>query len=270
MDAMRPNFVERPVDRAIARLAGVQHGVVSTRQLAELGVSPRAVSHRCAAGRLHRIHHGVYAVGHPVVSRHGRWLAAVLACGPDAALSHASAAALWELRATAATRIDVSVPGAGGRSRPGLRIHRRPALQTTTKDGIPVTTVAWTLFDLAATMPRRALERAMDGAEVQHLLDLSALDASYEPSRDAPEQQGCEQRSPSHRPLRGPSSRSACSPSAVTTTCRRRRSTATSRASKSTSTSSASGSSSRPTAGATTARAGRSSAIASGTRTWLE
>jgi very-short-patch-repair endonuclease len=168
------------VDWEIARLAERQHGVVALPQLVRLGLSQRAVSHRTAAGRLHRIHRGVYAVGHPVLPRYGRWMAAVLAAGPGAALSHASAAALWEIRPTAATRIDVSVPLAGGRAkRPGLRIHRATALrsdETRRHHGIRVTTPARTLVDLASSLPRRALERALDQAEILELFDLRQLD----------------------------------------------------------------------------------------------
>jgi very-short-patch-repair endonuclease len=167
------------VDWKIARLAERQHGVVALPQLVTLGLSQRAVSHRAAAGRLHRIHRGVYAVGHPVLPRYGRWMAAVLAAGPGAALSHASAAALWEIRPTAATRIDVSVPRAGGRAnRPGLRIHRATALRSDEArrhHGIRVTTPARTLLDLASSLPRRALERALDQAEILELFDLRQL-----------------------------------------------------------------------------------------------
>jgi putative AbiEi antitoxin of type IV toxin-antitoxin system/uncharacterized protein DUF559/transcriptional regulator with AbiEi antitoxin domain of type IV toxin-antitoxin system len=169
------------VDPEIARLAVRQHGVVALRQLAALGVTQRAVSHRAAAGRLHRIHRGVYAVGHPRLTRHGHWMAAVLAAGPGAALSHASAAALWDIRATAATRIDVSVSAAGGRAkRPRVRVHRASTLkhdEVTDHHAIPVTTPARTLLDLAASLPRRALERALDQAEILELFDLSALTA---------------------------------------------------------------------------------------------
>jgi hypothetical protein len=90
----------RPRDRAIAVLASRQHGVVARRQLEQLGLERGAIQHRLADGRLHRIHVGGYAVGHGAISPYGRWMAAVLACGPRAVLSHASAAALWGLRST--------------------------------------------------------------------------------------------------------------------------------------------------------------------------
>jgi very-short-patch-repair endonuclease len=108
-------------------------------------------------------------------------MAAVLAAGPGAVLSHASAAALWEIRPSAAARIDVSVRTSGGRGkRPGLCIHRAPTLRTeeiTEHQGIRVTTPARTLLDLASSLPRRALERALDEAEIRELFDLRALNA---------------------------------------------------------------------------------------------
>jgi very-short-patch-repair endonuclease len=165
----------------VARLAGRQHGVIARRQLHAIGLSSSAVGRWAAEGRLHRVHRGVYAVGHPVLTVNGRRMAAVLAAGPGAALSHASAAALWEIRPTSATRIDVSVRSAGGRgTRPGLRIHRAPHLrgeEITVQQGIRVTSVARTLFDLAATSSPRALERALDEAEIQQLYDRGSLEA---------------------------------------------------------------------------------------------
>src|SRR5919109_2444050 len=104
-------------------MAGSQYGVVARRQLVELGLSHRAIDRRLAAGRLHPLHRAVYAVGHSVVERRGWWLAAVLACGPDAVLSHRSAAALWRIRPTERARVDVTVPRALA-SRRGIQVHR--------------------------------------------------------------------------------------------------------------------------------------------------
>ena len=98
----------------MAALAAEQHGVVGLAQLLALGLSARAVSRRVAAGRLHRVHRGVFAVGHPALSHHGRWMAAVLACGPGAALSHASAAQAHALLPGVDAVIHVAVPRAGG------------------------------------------------------------------------------------------------------------------------------------------------------------
>jgi very-short-patch-repair endonuclease len=178
MPTTRAENVVRRIDREIADLAARQHGVVARRQLEALGLTRSAVGRRAVSGQLHRIHHGVYAVGHPVLPRYGRWMAAVLAAGPGAALSHASAAALWEIRPSAAIRIDVTVPTPGGRERPGLRIHRATRLRSNEAQrhhGMRVTTPARTLLDLASSLPRRALERAMDQAEILELFDLAAF-----------------------------------------------------------------------------------------------
>jgi hypothetical protein len=179
MHDIRAEGVVRRADAEIAALAARQHGVVERGQLAALGLGRGAIAHRVAAGRLHRVHRGVYAVGHPILTANGHRMAAVLACGPGAALSHASAAALWEIRPSAATRIDVSVPGAGGRAkRARIRVHRAPGLRTdevTEAQGIRVTTPARTLLDLASSLPRRALERALDEAVTRELFDGAAL-----------------------------------------------------------------------------------------------
>jgi hypothetical protein len=120
-------------------------------------------------------------VAHLAERQHGVVATRQLAAGPSAVLSHASAAAVWEIRPTSATRIDVTVRSPGGRTkRPGLRIHRTPTLrddEITEHYGIRVTTPARTLFDLAASLPRRALERALDEAEIRQLYDLASLDA---------------------------------------------------------------------------------------------
>jgi hypothetical protein len=126
---------------------------------------------RLASGRLHRLYRGVYAVGHTLMTREGRWLAAVLACGEDAALSHRSAASLWGIRPSAATRIDVTVSHTSGvRSSSAIVVHRtRRPVMTTTRRGIPVTTPGQTLADLAMGLPRRDLEKAIEMAEIRKL-----------------------------------------------------------------------------------------------------
>jgi Protein of unknown function (DUF559)/Transcriptional regulator, AbiEi antitoxin len=168
------------VDRAIARIAERQHGVLSLLQLRALGFGTRAVSARVAAGRLHRVYRGVYAVGHPRLTIKGRWMAAVLACGPGAVLSHRDAAALWGIRKSGRAAIDVMTPRRGGRSLSGIDVHRTRRLQpedTTKVAGIPCTTVARTLLDLAEVVNRRQVERACDQADLERLLDATALDA---------------------------------------------------------------------------------------------
>jgi very-short-patch-repair endonuclease len=175
----RVEFGPPLVDRRIAELARRQYGVVATWQLAGLGLPQQAVSHRAVAGRLHRVHHGVYAVGHSLLTQPGRWMAAVLACGPGAALSHASAAALWDMRRTDARIVDVAAKRTG-RKRPGIRIHRPrrlPDTEVTARRGIPVTTPGRTILDLAATLSPSRLEHLLDQAEIQELTDYPSLDA---------------------------------------------------------------------------------------------
>jgi len=136
-----------------------------------MGFDNPAVERRIAGGRLHRVHRGVYAVGHKVVSWRGAYLAAVLACGEGAVLSHRSAADLWGIRPTSTPRIDVTVPRTSGvRSRGRIVVHRplRPP-ETATRDGIRVTTPGRTLADLALALPRRQLEKAAEMAEVLEL-----------------------------------------------------------------------------------------------------
>lgn len=110
-------------DRAIAELADHQHGRVALWQLRELGLSASGVRSRIARGRLHPVRRGVYAVGHRVATPKSHWMAAVLACGRDAALSHQSAGALAEIRRSASALIDVVVPSQAGRKLDGIRVH---------------------------------------------------------------------------------------------------------------------------------------------------
>jgi len=168
-------------DAAVAEIADRQHGLVAHRQLVALGLGPGAIKHRMGTGRWHSVHRGVYAVGRRRLSADGHRMAAVLACGPGAVLSHRDAAALWVIRATARTRIDVTVPRPNARSRPGIHVHRVRTLHPddcTIHDGIPVTTVARTLLDLAEVVRPRDVERAFDEAERLRLLDLVALEAA--------------------------------------------------------------------------------------------
>jgi hypothetical protein len=147
-------------DIRVAELASRQHGVVAVRQLRDAGLSDRELQERARKGRLHRIHQGVYAVGHTGLPETGRWMAAVLAgelLGREAFLSHSSAAALWGLLPTA-TPIEIVVRGYAGKARRrGVRLHRSQILDEVHTDvrlGIPVTTPARTIFDLQRA-PRR-------------------------------------------------------------------------------------------------------------------
>jgi very-short-patch-repair endonuclease len=138
------------------------------------------------AGRLLRVHRGVYAVGHGRLSQHGRWLAAVLAAGPGAVLSHAAALTLWQLRPRRLGPIDVTVAGRGRRAGSGIRLHCVRALNEAdrmTLDAIPVTTVARTLLDYAEQATTQQLRLALDAADRRELLDVHAIEALLDRSR---------------------------------------------------------------------------------------
>jgi hypothetical protein len=156
-------------DMAVAEIAKRQHGALSVAQLRKAGLSKTAVMNRCRAGRLHRLHRGVYAVGHIAPSRERTWMAAVLALGGGAVLSHRSAAALWQLLPETSGPVDVSLPGRNGRSsRLGIRVHRPLSLVDTDlarRRGIPVTSPPRTLVDLRATSSSREFRRAVHQAE---------------------------------------------------------------------------------------------------------
>jgi very-short-patch-repair endonuclease len=154
-------------------LAHSQHGVVTRRQLLELGFSARAIEHRLTKGRLHPVYRGVFAVGRPELTEYGRWMAAVLSCGPAAALSHEDAAALFQIRAKRRGPIEVSVPRRSCPRRPGLVVHRRTTLarhEITRHRGIPVTSPTCTLIDLAIRLPSIQVEAMISEADKRGLV----------------------------------------------------------------------------------------------------
>jgi very-short-patch-repair endonuclease len=178
--ATRPG-VRKHLDAAIAELAARQHGVVARRQLLAVGAGEHAIRYRVAERRLHAIHPGVYAVGHSLLAPRAHCLAAVLACGESAVLSHRSAAALWGLRPPPAGLIDVTIPSKGGRRRASVALHVTRSLDSgdvTRCDGIPCTTPARTLVDLACVATSRTLERALEQSLVLRLFDRRALEVA--------------------------------------------------------------------------------------------
>jgi very-short-patch-repair endonuclease len=162
-------------DLLVGLIASRQHGVISVAQILGTGMSRDAIKWRVAAGRFHRIHRGVYAVGHEALSNEGRWMAAVLACGDGAALSHRSAAELWGLlEPRERAWVHVTVPtSAGRRKQRGIHLHRSPLLQsgtlTTKRREIRVTTPARTIADLKRTAPGHEVRRAIRQAEIRGL-----------------------------------------------------------------------------------------------------
>jgi len=154
-----------------------------------LGYSPKAIKHRLASGRLHRVFRGVYAVGWPLLTREGQWMAAVLACGPDAVLSHRSAAALWGFGEERAGAIDVSVRRRSEHRRAGIQARSRPSLSAddvVRRRGIPVTTPTRTLVDVAIELAPLRLERAVNEADKLDLVDPETLRESLDRYGGAP------------------------------------------------------------------------------------
>jgi very-short-patch-repair endonuclease/predicted transcriptional regulator of viral defense system len=165
-------------DWVVAELAARQHGVVSRRQLLEIGFGPDAIDYRLAAGRFHPVHRGVFSVGHSLISGKGLAMAAVLSSGPGAVLSHRSAAELWNLLAGSRRTMEVTDPGRSRRGRRGVIVHQTRRLapeDVAAVEGIPVTSVARTLLDLAEVLPKHRLEQAMEQAERLALFDLIAI-----------------------------------------------------------------------------------------------
>lgn len=174
----RIGALDRPVDLLLAELAKAQHGVVAIWQLYLLGLTRRAVQRRVERGRLHRVYRGVYAVGHAKLTERGHWMAAVLACGAGALLSHRSAAALRSLLPDARAIVDVTAPGRSRCGVGGIRLHQPRSIHADdidVYDGIPTTSVARLLLDVAATEPRRRLERIFEAAERERVLDMAKV-----------------------------------------------------------------------------------------------
>jgi very-short-patch-repair endonuclease len=163
--------------QSLWNLARKQHGVVARRQLLALGFTPKAIKYGVAAGRLHRTEwRGVYVVGRPELTKHGRLTAAVLWAGPGALLSHDSAGDLWGIRRYRGTTIHLSMPAVRRRERRrGVVIHRRTRLQVTRHWGIPITTPLRTVIDLAAGSDRDAAERLINEADARNLLRADTL-----------------------------------------------------------------------------------------------
>ncbi len=168
-------------DEAIAALAGRQHGVVTSAQLMAAGLGPRAIAHRVAHRRLVRLHRGIFQVG-PVAAPRGSEMAAVLVTG--GVLSHHTAAAIWGIRPHDGT-IHVTVTRPAPRPRPGLQIHRSLSLTAAVQDGLPRTTPARTLHDLAAHLPQHELERAVEQAQILRLATKDEISTNM-PRRGGP------------------------------------------------------------------------------------
>jgi very-short-patch-repair endonuclease len=163
-------------------LAARQHGVVSRAQLLAVGLTPRAIHARVTRGRLVRLHRGVYAVGHTALTSHSRDMAAVLACGPAALRSHRSAAHAWLILRSSSARIEVTADR-GCKPKPGITIHRSRLTHPDDRalvNGIPTTSVARTIVDLADVLGDRRFGDAVNESEVLRLFDRDEVDKTLE------------------------------------------------------------------------------------------
>jgi very-short-patch-repair endonuclease len=177
-------------DAAVAWVAARQHGVISSAQLESCGLSHDAIRHRCRNGRLHRLRRGLYLVGHRAEPSGARQMAAVLLCGPNAVLSHPSAAAWWGMaEERRGDPVHVTVAGRNAGSKPGVRVHRVTDLtrgDVRTRHGLPLTSPSRTLLDLASEGDGRALERALDEALALRLVRERDLVHAVERRRGRP------------------------------------------------------------------------------------
>jgi very-short-patch-repair endonuclease len=161
-------------------LAREQHGVVARRQLLAYGVNSASIEHRVKIGRLRPVGRGVYAVGRPELTCYGQWMAAVLACGQGAVLSHSSAAALWGIGREWGRGMEVSIPRRAHLKRPELVVHRRSRLRggdVSVHQRIPVTSPAMTVLDHGARLGHGALVRMINDADKLSLVKVPALRA---------------------------------------------------------------------------------------------
>jgi predicted transcriptional regulator of viral defense system len=166
----------------LIRTAEAQHGVMSSAQLRSLGLTRAAISRWASTGRLHRIHPHVYALGHPALSLTGRIWAALLYAGPDAVLSHTTAAWTWRLIDTGPTRIHLTVPGRRP-SLPGVRVHHSRSVERAEHRDLPVTPVPRTLIDLASQVSARQTRRALAEADFLGVLSIGDVKAALTRAR---------------------------------------------------------------------------------------
>ena len=176
-DSRTPHDAER-----LAAVAARQHGVISRRQLRDLGLTNTTIARWLDSGRLHRLHRQVFAVGHTALSIEGRLHAALLYAGPQAVLSHTTAAWLWELVDAEPMRIHLTVPGRPP-SLPEVRAHHSRLVERVSHRGLPVTPVARTLVDLASQVSARQLRRALAEADFPGLLVPNEIQATLRPGR---------------------------------------------------------------------------------------
>ena len=178
---------DAPREAAIAQVATRQHGVIARSQLAALGLGRGAIARRVETQRLHRIHRGIYALGHSHLDELGRVFAAVLACGDGAFASHRTAARLWGFwRGAPSGGSEVTIAERRLAGERGVIVHRARSMHPddhALRYRIPVTSVARTLLDLAEVVSAQQVRRAAEDAERLRLFDLVALRSCWERNR---------------------------------------------------------------------------------------
>jgi very-short-patch-repair endonuclease len=165
------------VDAVVGELAGRQHGVVTTAQLREAGLTGQGIRRRVEAGRLYALYRGVYAVGHQALTPKSRFIAAVYACGRGALASHRAAGALHGLVGSTSL-LEVTAPR-GCKAKRGIVVHRSRVVDHQDRaevEGVPTTSVARTLVDLADVLNEKRLSKAVHQAEILRVFDLRALE----------------------------------------------------------------------------------------------
>ena len=171
-------MTRRSVDAEVALTAAREKGVLTVSELMACGLSRDAIERRARRGILHRRHRGVYAVGHTSLTDEAVWLAAVKAGGPSATLTHYAAAALWEFVEWDGREPEITVTTGGTHRHPGIRVHQSKLLtrrDIMSRNGIPVTSPAWTLLDLATVLPYKPLRRAVREAMGQRRVSMRQL-----------------------------------------------------------------------------------------------
>ena len=168
----------QPYARSAWALARRQHGVVARAQLLEIGFTPSAIRHRLRVGRLHVLHRGVYAIGRPEIDQLGRWMAAVLSCGPrrSSVIAVLPSCGVWAPFPSARSRSWFR-PGSRA-DRPGVRVHRRAGLDPShrrVRERIPITDIVTTLIDLAMDLDEEEVEAAINAADRRGLIDPGRL-----------------------------------------------------------------------------------------------
>ena len=183
-----------------AEIARDQHGLITVRQLHEIGIGKSGIEKGVGSGRLHRLYRGVYAVGHRASTPERRWLAAVLACGDGAVLSHRCASTKQRIRDGVGPRVDVTTSGAG-RRRDGIAVHRAALLpiEVTVEDAIPITSPARTMVDLAWHLQDRdAIHRAVREMQFRRRFDRVELELANAAAAERGSERGS-RRSRPHR-----------------------------------------------------------------------